>query len=262
MLQGFNEKDSKQWWDAVKKYRFDGWALAGSVGWSGGLDSVLRNVLMMRDEGAFEEGQDWLHVLGVSQPTWAVLLSAMQMQLKKVNPKLRISYDSASPFQSVGKYHDIVRYPKLGTDLRTWVMSASESPINPMYANTNGKYRFPYSSPVGDLLTLDHLSVNGGQYQKTAADHVSWLLLINHTLYVYVRAFLEANDMAFMHRNDAQKCVPSPLLDVIDFIGDVFETSNWQRKIANNKKLLEDVFKKIATKEKMDEVKGYVAPLV
>ncbi len=262
VLQGVNDKDSKQWWDAVKTYRFNGWALAGSVGWRGGLESVLHNVLMMRDDGAFEEGQDWLHVLGVSQPTWGVLFSAIQMQLRKRNPRLRISYDSASPFQAVGKYHDIVRYPKFGTQLNSWVMSACESPINPMYAKTNGKYRFPHSSPIGDLLTLDQLSVKGGPYQRTPADNISWLLLINHTLYVYVRAFLEANEMAFMHRNDAQKCVPSQLLDVIDCIGDVFATSSWKRKLSSNKKLLADVFKKTATKEKIDSAEGNEAPLV
>ena len=261
VLQGFNEKDSKQWWDAVKKYRFDGWALAGSVGWSGGLDSVLHNVLMMRDDGAFEAGQDWLHVLGVTQPTWAVLFSAIQMQLRKRNPKLRISYDSSSPFQAVGKYSNTVRYPKFGTDLNSWVMSACELPTNPIYAKTNGKYRFPHPSPLGELLTLDHLSVNGGKYQKMPTDSVTPLLLINHTLYVYIRAFLEANDLAFMHRNDAQKCVPSSLLDVIEFIEEVFATSNWQRKLASNKKMLADVFKKLATKEKIAVVKGYEALL-
>jgi hypothetical protein len=113
VLQGTNPKDSQQWWDAVKGYRMGGWALAGSVGWRGGLDSVLHYVMLMRDDNAFEKGQDWVHVLGVSQPTWAVLLTALQRGIRKHcnNPNLRVSYDSASPFQAGGQRQQVVRYP-------------------------------------------------------------------------------------------------------------------------------------------------------
>ena len=60
VIQGTNSKDMKQWWDAVKGYRFGGWALAGDTGWRGGSMAVVTQVLMMRDEGAFEKGMDWL----------------------------------------------------------------------------------------------------------------------------------------------------------------------------------------------------------
>ena len=60
VLQGTTPKDSKQWWDAVKSYRMGGWALAGNVGWRGGLENVLYYVLTMRDDNAFDKGQDWM----------------------------------------------------------------------------------------------------------------------------------------------------------------------------------------------------------
>jgi len=262
VIQGTDDKNSKMWWDAVKQYRFGGWALAGSVGWRGGLDSVLHNVLMMRDEDAFVDGQDWLHVLGVSQPTWAVLLTAIQRELRKINPKLTVSYDSASPFQMVGKYHDTVRYPKFTKDLKSWVMSASEIQTNSVYANTNGKFRFPYSSPLGELMTLDQINVNGGSYQGKPTDHISWLLMINHTLYVYVRAFLEANELAFMHRNDANHTVPSEILDVIDFVEHVFSAKDWRREIKKNKTMLDDVFRKITKQKDRAETLGNEANLI
>lgn len=261
VIQGENAADSKLWWDAVKGYRFGGWALAGGVGWRGGLDTVLHNILMMRDDGAFTDGQDWLHILGVSQPTWAVLLTAIQKQLRKTNPKLRVSYDSASPFQTVGKFHDTVRYPKLTKDLKSWVMSSSELQINPLYANTNGAYHFPFSSPLGDLLTLDQINVNSGHRGKPT-DHISWLLLINHTLYVYVRAFLEANELAFLNPNDAQRCVPPEILDAIDFIEKAFTAKNWKKQIKDNKSMLDRVFVKITKKAEMESVQGYEAPIV
>jgi hypothetical protein len=252
VLQGVEEEDSRLWWNAVKKFKFDGWALAGSVGWSGGLDSVLRNVLMMRDDGAFEKGQDWIHVLGVSRPTWGVIFSAIQRQLWNVNPDLRISYDSASPFQTVGKYQKLVRYPKYTHDLKSWVMSISPSPIGSGYCDAN-HFHFPHGSPIGDLLTLDHLSILGGSYEANPTDKTTWILLLNHSLYIYIRAFLEANELAFMKRSDAEYFVPEELLNVIDFIGDVFESPNWDGKIKNHKKLLDDVFKKRSVKRSSED---------
>jgi hypothetical protein len=257
VLQGVEEEDSRLWWNAVKKFKFDGWALAGSVGWSGGLDSVLRNVLMMRDDGAFDEGQDWIHVLGVSRPTWGVIFSAIQRQLWSVNPNLRISYDSASPFQTVGKFQKLVRYPKYTHDLRSWVMSISSSPISTSYCGAS-QLHFPHTSPLGDLLTLDQLNVIGGSYEANPTDKVTWLLLLNHSLYIYIKAFLEANELAFMNRSDAKDFVPEELLDVLDFIGDVFQSPNWHQKIKKHKKILDDVFKKKSVKrsgeEKLDDI--------
>ena len=261
VIQGTDDRNSKIWWDAVKQYRFGGWALAGSVGWRGGLDSVLHNVLMMRDEDAFVDGQDWLHVLGVSQPTWAVLFTAVQRELRKGNPKLRVSYDSASPFQMVGKFHDTVRYPKFTKDLKSWVMSASEVQTNSIYANTNGKFHFPFSSPLGELMTLDHINVNGGAYQGMPTDLISWLLMINHTLYVYVRAFLEANELVFLDRSQAQNCVPKEILEVSDFIEHVFSVRNWQREIKKNKPMLDDVFRKITPKSEIKKDPTNEAPI-
>ena len=43
-------------------------------------------VLMMRDEDAFVPAQDWLHMLGVSMAVWGVLLTAIQRELRSLNP--------------------------------------------------------------------------------------------------------------------------------------------------------------------------------
>jgi hypothetical protein len=262
VIQGTDDKNSKIWWDAVKKYRFSGWALAGSVGWRGGLDSVLHNVLMMRDEGAFEDGQDWLHVLGVSQPTWGVIFTAIQRELRKLNPKLQVSYDSASPFQMVGKYQQTNRYPKFSSDIKSWAFSAIDIPTSSLYANTSEKYHFPFASPIGELLTLDHINVNVGSYQGKPADSISWLLMINHTIYIYVRAFLEANELAFMNRNDAQNHVPQKILKALDFIEHVFKVDDWKKELKDNEDMLQEVFGRASTKEDSSEpVNNYEAPL-
>ena len=242
VIQGTNEEDTDYWWSRVKKYKFDGWALAGSVGWRGGLDSVMYNILRMRDEGAFEEGQDWMHVLGVSQPTWAVILSAIQYALRAdCNPKLRISYDSASPFQTVGKARKLMRYPKFTKDLSTWVMTAQPNPFSSTYADGGKSFHFPFSSPIGDRLLLEHLNVRGGEFENKPNDGVTDLLLMNHTLYVYIRAFLEANEMVFMRPSEASQSVPQALLDAVEIIHELILSDSWMSKYKKHKQFLNAV---------------------
>jgi hypothetical protein len=268
VVQGTNHNDWKLWWNAVKKYKFSGWALAGSVGWRGikedkkegiegmsGLQSVLQMVLTMRDENAFDKGQDWMHVLGVSQPTWAVILTAIQRGIRQhcENDKFRISYDSASPFQAGGRYQQVVRYPKFTKDTASWAMTMHEAPVNPIYADTGNDYRFPYPSPIGDLLTLNHLNIRGGEFQKGAYDTVSNHLLTNHNVWVYVRSFLEANELAFMHASEADKAVPQKLIDMCAFIEDILGEERWQAKLKKEKLLLAEVFKK-STNDKVGEL--------
>lgn len=255
VLQGTTPKDSKQWWDAVKSYRMGGWALAGNVGWRGGLENVLYYVLTMRDDNAFDKGQDWMHVLGVSQPTWAVLLTAIQRAIRKHcdNDEFRISYDSASPFQAGGRYQKVVRYPKFTKDVASWAMTMHEAPVNPIYADTGSDYHFPYSSPIGDLLTLNHLNIRGGEFQRGAYDTVSNHLLTNHNVWVYVRSFLEANELAFMQASEADKAVPQKLIDMCAFIEDILGEERWQAKLKKEKLLLADVFSKKTLKDVVEE---------
>ena len=257
VLQGHRDDDNKKWWDAVKSYRMGGWALAGNVGWRGGLQSVLQMVLTMRDDNAFDQGQDWMHVLGVSQPTWAVLLTAIQRGIRQHchNNEFRISYDSASPFQAGGRYQQVVRYPKFTKDSASWAMTMHEAPVNPIYADTGSSYHFPYSSPVGDLLTLNHLNIRGGEIQSGAYDAVSNHLLTNHNVWVYVRSFLEANELAFMQASEADKAVPQRLIDMCAFIEDILGEERWKSKLKKESKLLEDVFSK-ATKKSDTEMDG------
>lgn len=258
ILQGTTDADSKQWWDAIKSYRLGGWALAGSVGWRGGIESVMHNVLMMRDDNAFEDGQDWMHVLGLSQPVWAVMLTAIQRGLRaKCNPKFRISFDSASPFQAGGRYQNVVRYPKFGKNFDSWVLSAHEAPVNPIYAATkDGDLHFPYASPIGDLLTLNHLNVKGGSFQKVPYDAISNNILINHNVYIYVRSLLEANELAFMGKSEADKAVPQALLDVCDVIEGLIGESTWKKKLRTHDKLFSEVFsKKYPTQSDADELR-------
>ena len=134
--------------------------------------------------------------------------------------------------------------------MKSWAMSPHEAPVNPIYAGKKGEsFHFPYASPIGDLLTLNHLNIRGGEFQRGAYDSVSNHILTNHNVWVYVRSFLEANELAFMHSSEADKAVPQKLLDACAFIEDIIGQQNWQAKLKKEQKLLAELFKKTATKD-------------
>ena len=231
VIQGTTTESMQQWWAAVSKYRFSGWALAGDTGWRGGPAAVIRQVLMMRDEGAFEPGLDWLHVLGVSQPKWAVMLTAIQRGLRaKCNPKLRVSYDSASPGILSGKFQQLAIFPAYTKDATSWNIRAKRAPIHKGYVSTDNPYAFPFHSALGNRLQLHHLSVNAEKYSNIIYDEVSHHLLTHHNTWVYVHALLQANELAFIDRHDAAEYVPGALLDCIEVFEDLLTRDSWEHE--------------------------------
>jgi hypothetical protein len=233
------EGDIEQWWNAVKWFRRGGWAMAGRAGIRGGLFHMLSTLLMMRDDGAFAPGQDWIHVLGVSTTKWAVLLTAIQKALRRTNPALKISFDSSSPFQTGGRYEDAALTPLFTNKESTWGISNARAPQSGLHVNQSSVLAFPNSnSPLAKLLKLDQLSVRGGVWDQRSFDSISNTLLVNHNVWVYLDAFKQANDYAEAGNVD---CVPKAYLDCIALIGDLFSGSNWKSTIARHRALLDQV---------------------
>jgi hypothetical protein len=227
------------WWDAVKWFRKGGWAAAGSAGARGGLANMLSTLLMMRDDDAFSTGQDWLHVLGVSTPTWAVLLTAIQRALRKFNPALKVSFDSSSPFQLGGRYEEIALTPDFTSDVKTWAFRTERAPQTRPLTNPSLKQPFSHSqSPLGQRLHLHHLNVRGGIWDKRQFDTVSNILLMNHNIWVYLDAMKTANELAVVR--DVER-VPRLHLECLDFIADVFSGDDWSNAIRMNIELLDAV---------------------
>ena len=69
---------------------------------------------------------------------------------------------------------------------------------------------------------------------------------MNHTLYVYVRAFLEANEMVFMRPSEASQYVPQEMLDAVEIIHELIMSDSWMNKYQKNKKFLNNVSKKLS----------------
>lgn len=233
--------DAIDWWRQVKRFRLGGWALAGSAGHAGGLCALLITLLMMRDEEAFTPGQDWLHVLGVSTPLWAVLLSAVQHSLRQTNPSLRVSFDSSSPFLLGGRYEEACISPSFNDRLTSWSIRSRPVPQKPSLSSADSKARFAYrNSPIGARLMLNDLNVKEGMWHAKQFDSFSNALLANHNTWVYLDSFKTANDIV---SSENWSRVPPLFQECIEFVESVFkaDSSQWFSMIERNQKLLDAV---------------------
>jgi len=195
---------------------------------------VVRQVLMMRDEGAFEPGLDWIHVLGVSQTKWAVILTAIQKALRAtVNTNIRISYDSASPNIIAGKFEEVAIFPKFSNREDSWAIGTAPSPNARVYVKDNN-IAFPFLSPLGDKMKLHHLNVVDEEFNPRFYDEISNHLLTHHNIWVYVRSMLQANELAFLDRAEAEQFVPKNLLALLYLIYELFTVKDWEAKLKKN----------------------------
>lgn len=234
VVQGVDEQTTKDWFDAIKWFKYGGWALAGAAGAKGGLENILKTVLMMRDDDAFSEGQDWMHVLGTSTLDWAIMLSAIQKSLRKTNSKITISFDSSSPFQLGGRYEEACYLPTLDRNISSWKINREISPQGLVYVGSTE--RFPHSSPLGDRMTLGDLNIYEGLYEKRRYDPISLTMLVHHNVYVYLKSVDMANERAFS--NDSNRIVPQLYVDCMNVIFEAFDRSNWYSYLESERSLL------------------------
>ncbi len=232
VVQGIDNAATEQWWDAIKKYRWGGWALAGGAGSKGGLAQLLHAVLLMRDDAAFVEGLDWVHTLGVSELRWAIALTAIQRNLRKANPKLTMSFDTSSVFQQGMRRENAYISPVLTANANTWVLPSESSPQS--YKRIGSNDPFPFSSAIGDKMTIGHLNVQDWDaFDKRQYDNVSLLLLSNHNIWVTLDAVQRANESAF--GNNRHECTPQLFLDCVDLIDEAFAVNDWRGFIEKHK---------------------------
>jgi hypothetical protein len=241
VLQGTNPQSTIKWWDAVKHFKHGGWSLAGATGWRGGLHNMLMLLLTMRDENAFDTGQDWLHMLGVSQPVWHMYFTACQNKLRETaNPILQFSYDSASPFILAGMLDQYAMPPELTSDERSWSVSFKQLNAVKSMANSDELAFKQNISPLGRVLQMKHLVIKPQAHAGRRVDDVSNQLMANHNIWVYLDAGQRVYDIAFGAQQDRSR-IPQSHLQALQVVEEAFDVSSPMAFIDKHKALLDAV---------------------
>jgi hypothetical protein len=244
VMQGSDMATFKQWWDAVKWFKGSGYALSSLLGKASGLSGLLEPLLMMRDENAFDKGNDWIHILGISTAPWAIMFTAIQKAMQaNINPNLRISYDSASPFQDAGIREELAILPNFDGNMKNWLISKLHIPQSRDFLNSpltlSSVLSMPTDSPISKLITLGHLNVNDdkGMYTRKQLDTLSIVFAINHNVWTYLETFKQANEIAFASSSNK---LPSIYKECLDSISYIFTVENWASELIKEKSRLDN----------------------
>ena len=195
VLQGDDWETAQIWYDAVKDFEFEGWAMGGINMCD--MEVMLKRLIIMRDEKKLD-GKDWMHVLGTSQLDWACFLTQVQRQVRKhINNNFTISFDSASAFLSTA--NGLVYTHNLFTPKRWSYIMEKAQDDKKLKGST---IPFPFKSAIGDRLTMGDVCWYGegdlnknNKEGKTSWDSFSYALMMGHNVYNHIRAVQIANDM-------------------------------------------------------------------
>ena len=185
VLHGNNMRDADAWYEAVKGYEFEGWAFAGPLRHN--FYHLLRRILIMIDDGQLEN-KTWIHILGTSKLDTAVCLTALQRALHPINPNLRLSYDTSSPFRNLA-YNDTYSTPHFD---RTGMFMPTER-IPDGIEFVRSKIRWPWPSPLGDRMVMGDICAKNDPYAASQRDAQSSIYVAHHNLAALCSAITLAN---------------------------------------------------------------------
>ena len=195
VLQGDDWETAQIWYDNVKDFEFEGWAMGGINMCD--MEVMLKRLIIMRDEKKLD-GKDWMHVLGTSQLDWACFLTQVQRQVRKhINEKFTISFDSASAFLSTA--NGLVYTQNTFTPSRfSFIMD--KAPDDKSLKGSD--IQFPFDSAIGRRLKMKDVCWYGAgdlnknnKEGKTSWDSFSYVLMMAHNVYNQIRAVQTANDL-------------------------------------------------------------------
>ena len=260
VLQGDDWETAQTWYDAVKDFEFEGWAMGGINMCD--MEVMLRRLIIMRDEKKLE-GKDWMHVLGTSQLDWACFLTQVQRQVRKhVNSNFTMSFDSASAFLSTA--NGLVYTHNLFTPKR-WSYIMEKAPDDKKMKGLD--IPFPFKSAIGDRLKMKDVCWYGegdlnknGKEGATAWDSFSYCLMMGHNVYNHIRAVQIANDMndieMIKHQPDVKHWRKTKNSDTTDEFSDFVP-----RNILYFNTLVEQVFTSEKPMEVINNASGFLADI-
>ena len=256
VLQGGNGTDADIWYDAVKAYPFEGWAMGGQNMRDAYL--MLRRLITLRDEKLLEPGRDIIHFLGTSKLDWACVLTAVQRNLRQhVNENITVTFDCASPFIATAKGQIYTQHRHENSSFRYVMTKALDDK-----RFHNSKVPWPWTSPIGDRMTMGDVCYYGpgmlnklGKEGKTSWDSFSYFLQMGHNVYQHIESVQRANMLAdaasIMHKPDPghwrkvksgvdepSSWVPRNVLYMIELVNRVFTSETPMTELDRAQNLL------------------------
>ncbi len=217
VLQGNTPSEADNWYDAVKKYKFEGWAFAGVLRHN--LYELCRRLLIMADEGQLQN-KSWIHVLGTNELDTAVLLTALQRAINRyINSDLRISFDTSTPYRMLS-FNRMFTLPIFEPD--RMVMGSLPVPEDGGFRNS--PLPWPWPSPIGNRMVMGDYCVTGTLMSSQFRDRLSEVLLAHHNLGALCWGIATANRVFDVYSHNYSYKIGLPQGAAIEITDRVFKS--------------------------------------
>ncbi len=216
VLQGRNEREADDWYDAVRAYPFEGWAFAGNTRLNFSL--TCRRLLQMADRGELNSNS-WLHFLAASFLECTVLMTALKRSLRSAGfTNLEVSFDSSSALIDADIYKRAMIGPKYGSQRVS--LQKHQLPIN--RSNANLVTRFPFESPIGNRLRLGDF-YDLSKPLDASFDEIGTSMLTNHNVYRTMASMIEVNRVVDIGAR-LTGAIPAEVLMAVEAIHNIFNS--------------------------------------
>lgn len=240
VMQGVTDEAEDAWYAKIKTFNFDGWALGGTEGWNGGLARVLRRLLILRDDGRLNAGEDVVHLLGVSQYTWSVALTSIQNAVRATsNANFQITFDSATPFRNAYSYQRYFAPRQFDGNLSSWSRDIRNFPTTYRDVSASRDDPFCIGSPYSDSFSVSDVCRELDPFHNNFISKFGSHALAAHNTCVMIGDFEACHQRVFSGGS-----APSELLDTVGLIQTLFRAENWHGVLAENAPLFEYISNK------------------
>lgn len=240
VLQGVQQEDSDEWYESVKNFDFEGWALAGPTRLE--LAKGLPRLLKIRDDKLFEGNRDWLHVLGVSKLSAGLALTTLQKVMRKhVNNKLQISYDSASPFLMAAFGSSYYSYEVNKKEL---TMKATKTPKAKEMVDYSGEW--PWQNPISHKYSINDFVDEQAKHTWTLR---GYLFQMYSNTYQICNALQEAQDILLFPGTELNSFIPENILELEEILEKIFTSETPHDIIHEKQDLLNNAISKAQGRE-------------
>jgi hypothetical protein len=238
VVQGRTVEESRVWYNKVKHYDFEAWALAGPH--KENFEMTMTRLIDMWRDGLLEK-KNWLHFLGVGKLQHGAVYTTMQRCIRElINPNFTISYDVSSPFTlaAYGKCYFGYTLDQSGwsvhgdkIDGREFLPGAPRAKVpfldkireewerKGLKDQEQGGFGTFVNTEIGKRLTMDQVCVNEDLKFTSTWDVVSYALMMNHNVQVHLEGVFASQDM---YDRDDRLHVPLGLLRFRSLIPDIF----------------------------------------
>ncbi len=230
VLQGRTPKEADQWYDAVKGFPFEGWAVGGVLKLD--LHDVMRRILIMLEEGRLTSGTAWLHFLGVESPRMAVVLTALKQALRRILPTMEITFDAATPFTSFTRG---AGQAVLGLRLDNERFNFQRHTLQDL-SSLDPSTPLPLHSPLADRLTVGMVRGNDTGWGRKL-DGVGMVMVKHHNVHATVMGLLLANRHV-LHTDVNHAIVPYDVMAAVKAVHTVFEATDRKGELERQKATL------------------------